>query len=126
MTDLEDYKKTELWVYQHLIGKFIYLASETKPNITFIIGQISKYSANPRKSHLWVLKRVVRYLKKTMQMGFIFDRANATRRLPQDLPLYGLVGYVNNNFTRDLEDRKSVMGYYFFLNGVIVLWNSKK
>lgn len=37
MGDLEDYKETDLWTYQQLIGKLIYLAYSTRPNITFVV-----------------------------------------------------------------------------------------
>lgn len=59
-------------------------------------------------------------------MGLIFKRVSANRRLLQDPPLFGLVGYADSNFAGDPKDRKSVIGYYFFLNGVIVSWSSKK
>ena len=39
---------------------------------------------------------------------------------------YGLIGYGDSNFAGDPEDRKSVMGYCFFLNGAVVSWSSKK
>lgn len=52
MTNSEDYKETELQKYQRLISKFIYLASETKPNIAFTVSQLSKYNTNLKKGHL--------------------------------------------------------------------------
>lgn len=52
MGDPEDYKKTDLSTYQQLIGKLIYLACDTRPNIAFVIGQFSKYNANSRKRYL--------------------------------------------------------------------------
>ncbi len=54
-----------------------------------------------------------------MDMGLVFGRETANR-LPREPPPYGLLGYVDSNFARDPEDRKSVMGYYFFLNGAVV------
>lgn len=41
-------------------------------------------------------------------------------------PLYRLVGYADNNYAGDPEDRKSVMRNYFYVNGAIVSWCSKK
>lgn len=43
-----------------------------------------------------------------------------------NLPPYGLTGYIDNNFTEILIDRKLVREYFFFFNGVVVLCNSKK
>ncbi len=126
MTDPEDYEETELQEYQRLIGKLMYLACGIRPDIAFAVGQLSKHNADPRKGHLRAAKRVVRYLKGTMQMGLIFGRASANGQLPQDPPPYVLVGYADSNFAGDPEDRKSVMGYCFFLNGAVVSWSSKK
>lgn len=39
---------------------------------------------------------------------------------------FSLIGYEDNSFARDLEDRKWVIGYCFFINGAVVLWCSKK
>lgn len=57
-------------------------------------------------------------------MGLTFGRV--TSRLPKDPPPYGLTDYADSNFAGDAEDRKSVMGYCFFLNGAVVSWSSKK
>lgn len=46
--------------------------------------------------------------------------------MPGDLPPIGLIGFMDNSFVGDPEYRKSVMGYYFFLNGGVVSWYSKK
>lgn len=58
-------------------------------------------------------------------MGLIFGQ-ELVKQLPKNLLLYGLIGYTDSNFARNLEDQKSVMGYYFFLNRVVVSWSSKK
>lgn len=39
---------------------------------------------------------------------------------------YGLMGYANSNYAGDPEDRKSVMGHCFFINGAVASWCSKK
>lgn len=72
MLEPNDYDKTDLHIYQQLIGKLIYLAYETRPDIVFVIGQLNRYNADPRKGHLRAVKKVVRYLKRIMQMGLIF------------------------------------------------------
>lgn len=56
-----------------------------------------------------------------MNLGFVYDQTIA-----KNLLLYGLSGYANSNFAIDPKDCKLVMGYYFFFNGVVVLWSSKR
>lgn len=119
MSDLEDYEEANLRTYQRLIGKLMYLVCRTRPDIAFVVGQLSKHKADPRNGPLQAAKQVVQYLKRTMEMGLIFGRESANR-LPRDPPPYRLIGYADSNFARDPEDRKSVMGYCFFFNGAIV------
>lgn len=89
------------------------------PDISFVIGQLNKQNANPRKGHLWVAKRVVRYLKRTIKMGLIFGW-KSVEWLPKDLLLYRLIGYINSNFAEDPKDWKSVMAYCLFLNRTVI------
>ena len=125
MTEPEDYEETNLRTYQQLVGKLMYLAFGTRPDIAFVVGQLSKHNVDPRKSHLLAAKGVVRYLCGTMEMGLIFGR-EPNNRLPRDPPLYSLIGCADSKFAGDLEDRKSVIGYCFFLNRAVVSWCSKK
>lgn len=37
-----------------------------------------------------------------------------------------IVDYANSSYARDLEDRKFIMGYYFFLKGAIITWFSQQ
>ena len=121
MSDVDAYEEEDLHTYQRLIGKLMYLACGTRPDIAFAIGQLSRHNADPRRGHFRAAKRVVRYLKGTMNLGLVYGRTTA-----RDSPPYGLIGYADSNFAGDPEDRKSVMGYCFFLNGAVVSWSSKK
>ena len=120
MPERDDYNKTDIHTYQRLIGKLIYLVYKTRPDIAFAVGQLSRHNTNPRKRHLQAAKKFVRYLKGTMNLGLVYGQITARDSLP-----YGLIGYANSNFAGDPEDRKSVMGYCFFLNGAVVLWSRK-
>lgn len=68
----DDYKEVDLKIYQELIGKFIYLSCGTRPDILFVVRQLSKRNIDPRVRHLKAAKRVMQYLKDTMQLGLIY------------------------------------------------------
>lgn len=116
ISNVDVYGEENLHTYQQLIGKLIYFAYRTKPNIVFAVSQLSKHNADPRKDHLQAAKRVIRYLKGIMNLRLIYGQITV-----RNLLLYGLSGYADNNFAGDLEDCKSVMGYCFFFNRAIVL-----
>lgn len=103
INNLKDYKETKLQKYPRLIDKLIYLVYGIRPNIVFVVDQLSKHNANYRKSHLQAAKRVVRYLKGTMQMGFVFGK-EVNSHFPRDPPLYGFIRYVDKDFAKDLVD----------------------
>lgn len=48
------------------------------------------------------------------------------RNSPISLARYGLIRYGDNNFAKDPEDQKLVIGYCFFFNDTKVLWSNKK
>lgn len=58
-------------------------------------------------------------------MGLTFRQKSIEQPLKNLLP-YKLVSYMDINFTRDLEHKQLIMGYYIFLNGAVISWNSKK
>lgn len=97
----------------------MYLACEIRPDIVFVVGQLSKYNADPRKSHLQATKSIVRDLKGTMQMGLVF-RKEVNSHLPKKPLSYGLIGYADSNIAGDPADRKLVLGYCFSLNKAVV------
>jgi hypothetical protein len=44
----------------------MYLASATRPDISFAVSKLSRFVSNPEDTHWHALKRVLRYLKGTM------------------------------------------------------------
>lgn len=52
MSDPENSEEIDLQTYQCLIGKLIYLACGIRPNIAFVVGQLSRHNADLKKDHL--------------------------------------------------------------------------
>ena len=46
-----------------------YLASATRPDISFVVCKLSRFVSNPGDDHWHALERVMRYLKGTMSYG---------------------------------------------------------
>jgi hypothetical protein len=55
-----------------MVGSHLYLASWTRPDFAFAVSELSRFVSNPGKPHLEAAKRVLRYLKKTMNLGLVF------------------------------------------------------
>lgn len=74
-------------------------------------------------------KKVVRYLKGRMHPGLVYGsqlKDEGETKAPTAPSPFGLIGYRDSSYAGDPEDRKSVMGYCYFINGAIVSWCSKK
>ena len=101
--------------YQQLIRKLIYLTN-TRPDISFAIQTLSQFMHAPRKSHLRLVIRVLRYLKGSPGNGITINRSD-------DLQL---VVHVDSDWGRCLSTRRSVTGFCLFLGSSLVSWKSKK
>ena len=60
--------------YSQIIGSLMYLASATRPDISFAVSKLSRYMSNPGDDHWHALKRVLRYLKGTMSFEIHYSR----------------------------------------------------
>ncbi len=111
--DSELFNKEE---YQSAVGSLLYLSSATRPDITFAVNNVAKFSANPTKEHWTAVKRIFRYLRGTVNYGLLYTENGSP----------DCVGFSDADWAGDLNDRKSTSGYTFLMNGAAVSWRSKK
>ena len=71
----------------------------------------------PTSDHLSAAKSILRYVKGTLNFGLRYSKYQT---------LDPLVGYSDNDFAGDMDDRKSTSGYVFFMGSSIVSWGSLK
>lgn len=114
-----DRKVTEAFdePYRELLGSLMYVMVSTRSDICFPVGYLGRFQSQPGQQHWTALKRVVRYLKGTMDHCLTFYRDD--RALP-------LIGFADADWATDTEDRKSVSGFVFQVYGSTVVWSSKK
>ena len=60
--------------YSQIIGSLMYLASATRPDISFAVSKLSRFMSNPGTDHWHALERVMRYLAGTMSYGIHYSR----------------------------------------------------
>jgi hypothetical protein len=54
--------------YINILGAVAYLAIATRPDIAYAVSVLSRFSKNPGKAHWAALKRLLRYLKGTLEV----------------------------------------------------------
>ncbi|GKA59243.1 hypothetical protein Tco_0758556 [Tanacetum coccineum] len=102
-------------MYRSMIGSLMYLTS-SRPDIMFAVCACARYQVNPKVSHLYVVKRIFRYLKGHPKLGLWY---------PKDSP-FDLVAYTNSDYAGASLDRKSTTGGYQFLRNRLISWQCKK
>jgi len=66
--------------YQSIIGSVMYAMIGTRPDIAFVLSELSKYVSKPGKDNLISAKRVLRYLQFLTDYHLEFSRENLSYR----------------------------------------------
>ncbi|WVZ24342.1 hypothetical protein V8G54_002886 [Vigna mungo] len=101
--------------YRRLIGKLQYLTN-TRPDISFVVQQVSQFMSKPRSSHLNVVFRILKYLKGCLVLGFFYPSSNPHR----------LQAFYDSDWAACCISRKSTTGYCVFYGNCLISWKSKK
>ncbi|GKA15036.1 hypothetical protein Tco_0694783 [Tanacetum coccineum] len=56
-----------------MIGSLMYLTS-SRPDLVFTVCMYVRYQAKPAEKHLHAVKRIFRYLKRTLNMGLWYSK----------------------------------------------------
>ena len=70
----EDISKEIDYPYREAIGCLMYAMLCTRPDLSFSICYLSRFSNNPRIEHWKALKRVLRYIKGTIKLKLKFGK----------------------------------------------------
>jgi len=89
--------------YRSIVGALQYLTF-TRPNIAFFVNQACQFMHNPMKSHVVAVKRILRYLKGTLDYGIHFQPGTLN-----------LQAYSDADWAGDPNDRRSVSGFIVYL-----------
>ena len=101
--------------FKSLVGSLRYLTC-TRPDILFSVGLVSRFMESPTTTHLKVAKRILRYLRGTLDYGLFYSSSKE----------FKLEGYCDSDWAGDTNDRKSTSGYVFFIGNTAFTWSSKK
>jgi hypothetical protein len=81
----------------------MYLANNTRPDITFAVNLLTRYSAAPTMRYWNGVKDFLRYLQCTLNMSLFYPKN-------QDM---SLIGYANAGYLSDPHNGKSQTGFVF-------------
>ena len=73
----KDGKAVDQKVYCSMIGSLLYLCA-SRPDIMLSICMCARFQANPKECHLMVVKRILRYLVHTPNLGLWYPKCNTS------------------------------------------------
>ena len=66
-------RSVDVTLYRSLIGSLRYLL-HTRPDITYSVSILCRYMVNPTSDHWIAAKRVLKYLKGTIDFGLVYEK----------------------------------------------------
>jgi len=100
--------------YQLIIGSLIYPIVQTRPDIYFTVIVLSRFNQNPNTKHLTIAKRVLRYLRGTLEYSLTYSRSNSNGHG------HDLTGFTDADWVADEETRRLVRVYIYVLYGRVI------
>ncbi|GJU76430.1 ribonuclease H-like domain-containing protein [Tanacetum coccineum] len=102
-------------MYQSLAGGLQYLTF-TRPDLSYAVQQICLYMHDPREPHLVALKRILRYVHGTLDLGLHLYASFTT----------SMVGYTDADWAGCPSTCRSTSGYCIFLGDSLLSWFTKR
>ena len=113
-TTTSDIRKMAGRPYREAVGSLMYTAVGTRPDISFAVGQVARFSDNPGQPHWEAVKCIFCYLKGTRDYWLVYGENGPS-----------ISGYTDADGMSN-EDRHAISGYTFLINGGAVSWSSKR
>src|ERR1700709_420679 len=106
----------DIKLYQSLMGELMWPSLGTRPDIAFTAGYLARWNAKPTSAHFTAQKRLLRYLKGTIDHGILFKSSTSSK----------LEGFSDADWAGDTTDRKSTSGNVYTLYGGAIVWAATK
>jgi hypothetical protein len=107
VSDLSDY---------HSIVDALQYLTLTRPDLSYAVQQVCLYRHAPREPHLALVKRILRYIKGTLDFGLhigVFGPCSIT-------------AYSDADWAGCPDTRRSTSGFCVFLGDNLISWSSKR
>lgn len=99
--------------YREAIGSLLYVATISRPDISFAVNYLSRFNSKPMESNWKMVKRVFAYLKGTVNYGICFNGES------------DFIAYTDSDYGGDTFTGHSTSGVLVMRGGPIV-WYAQK
>ena len=115
VSEHDNEEKVNLTLFKSLVGSLRYL-TYTRPYILFGVGLVSHYMEAATMTHLKIAKRILRYLKGTLD----YELLNSPSKD------FKLVGCSDSDWVGDMNDGNNTTSFVFYIGDIAFTWTSKK
>ena len=98
-----------------MIENLLYVKT-TRPYVMQDLGLVDRFQSYPKETHVAAVKRIIRYLKGTLDYGLWYPKC-------QD---FTLKAFTDPDWAKSIDERKSTNGATIFLGNWLVSWLRKK
>ncbi|SNX85305.1 related to retrotransposon protein [Melanopsichium pennsylvanicum] len=102
--------------YPQIVGKLLWLANGTRPDISQAVSVLARYMTRPSKEHFDAAQKVLHYLDQTQDICLRYG----SRKEEEQLLAHSDANWASNPTTQ----RKSSSGSAVFVHGNLVAWKS--
>lgn len=102
--------------YQKVVGKLMYAACYTRPDLAYSVNQASKKVTDPTKRDWRDVMQILKYVRGSYDLGLFYKVGQKDELVP----------YSDADYAGDKTDRKSTSGVVCMIGGAAVTWASRK
>lgn len=113
-------KEMEAVPYREGLGALMYLAVATQPDLSHAVQFLSRFMASPGYDHWKSLKRVLRYVKGTLDYGITYYDATHPGSTLQPIL------YSDSSYADCVDTARSTHGHIAMMAGGPVTWSSRR
>jgi hypothetical protein len=102
--------------YLSAVGTLQYLATSTRPDISFAVGVLARFNTNPGIEHWKAVKHLFRYLKGSLDYKLVYGPTDSSHLFTT---------YTDADHGGNPDNGRSTGGYAVIIGGGAVSWSSR-
>ena len=106
-------KRVDQITYLQAVRKLMYIAVTCRPDLSYTVSTLARFSANPVQEHWAGVMRVLNYLKNTVNLVMTYPSTRGEHVITQ---------YSDADFAGDTDSRCSTSGGLIKVNNSTVNW----
>ncbi|KAI7944951.1 hypothetical protein MJO28_010646 [Puccinia striiformis f. sp. tritici] len=100
-------------LYQSFIGSINYMALGTRPDLSYAVNYLARFSANPNETHWAALRHLIQYIATTR-----------TKQLRLQVTNNQLINWTDANWGGEFQ--RSTSGFIIYFLGSPIAWGSRR